>query len=139
MGRRCAGLHRRGDSGVTDDRRPGGHEARGGGRGGWRGYRRGHRLPQDAGHGRLKAGRVEGSLVAHVLGPCSGAAVFGGLGAVGEAVTGLAAFPGDGELVGVFAVFPQHLWEKSPPCVDEPVAHLEKKAGNDCEKTADHL
>lgn len=129
--RRSVAVHPRrrrvGDSGVTDDGGPGGHEARGGGRGGRRGYGRGHRLPQDAGHGGVEAGGVEGPLVAHLLRPRGGAAVFGGLGAVGEAVAGLAALPGDGELVGVFAVFPQHLWEKSPPCVDEPVAYLERK------------
>lgn len=69
---------------------------------------------------------MEDALVVALLRTCRRAAVFGRLGAVGEAVAGFAAFPGDGELVGIFAVFPQHLWEKSPPCINEPVTHLEK-------------
>ena len=52
--------------------------------------------------------------------------MLGGLGAVGEAVASFAAFPGNGELVGIFPVFPQHLWKKPPARVNEPVAHLEK-------------
>lgn len=120
-----AGLHCCGDSGVTDDRRPGGHEPWRGGRGGWGRYGGGHRLPQDAGHGRFEAGGVEDALVVALLCTCCGAAVFWRLGAVREAVTGLAAFPGDCELIWVFAIFPQHLWEKSPPRINEPVAHLQ--------------
>lgn len=68
---------------------------------------------------------MEDTFVAALLRTCCRAAVFWGLGAVGEAVSGLATFPGYGELVRVFAIFPQHLWEQSPPRVNEPVAHLE--------------
>lgn len=126
---RRAGLQSCGDSGVTDDRRAGGHRPGGGRDGGWRGHGGGRRLPQDAGCGRLEAGGVENALVVGVLRPARRAAVFGRLGAVGEAVARFAAFPGDGELVGVFAVFPQHLRQEPPPCVDEPVAHLQRRQG----------
>lgn len=124
---RRAGLQSCGDSGVTDDRRAGGDQPGGrrdGGRGGYGGRRR---LPQDAGHGQLKAGGVENAFVVAVLGAGRRAAVFGRLGAVGEAVARFAAFPGDGELVGVFAVFPQHLRQEPPPRVDEPVADLQRR------------
>lgn len=136
-----AGLHRCGDSGVTDDRRTSRHEPWRGGRGGWRGYGGGHCLPQDAGHGRFEAGRVENTFVVALVCTCWRTAVFRGLGAVREAVTSFATFPGYGELVGVFAIFPQHLWEKSPPCINEPVAHLVKttiKKKTCCEKAASH-
>lgn len=101
-----AGLHGCGDSGVTDDRGPVWNEARRGRRGDWGGHRVRHGLPQDAGNAGIEAGGVEDALVACLLCACSRTAVFRGLGAVGEAVTDLAAFSGDGELVGVFAVFP---------------------------------
>lgn len=118
VGGRRARLHRRGDGGVTDDGRTVWNEARGGRR-----RRRG--LPQDAVHGGVEAGGVQGALVAALLRPRRGAAVLRGLGAVGEAVPALTPFPGDGELVGVLAVLSQHLGEESSPSVDEPVAHLE--------------
>lgn len=124
---RRAGLQSCGDSGVTDDRRAGGEQPGGRRDGGWGGYGGRRRLPQDAGHGRLEAGGVQNALVVAVLGSSRRAAVFGRLGAVGEAVAGFAAFPGDGELVGVFAVFSQHLWQEPPPRVDEPVAHLQRR------------
>lgn len=121
VGGRRAGLHRRGDGGVTDDGRPVRNEARRGGRGGG-----GSGLPQDAGRGGLEAGGVQDALVAALL----GAAVFRGLGAVGEAVAAFAPFPGDGELIRVFAVFSQHLGEESSPGVNEPVAHLRWGGGD---------
>lgn len=86
----------------------------------------GHGLPQDAGNAGVEAGRVEGAFVTGLLCARSRTAVFRGLGAVREAVTSLAPFPGDGELVGVFAVFSQHLWEESSPGIDKPVTHLKK-------------
>lgn len=118
VGGRRAGLHRRGDGGVTDDGWPVRNEAHGGG------SRGGRRLPQDAGHGGLEAGGVQDALVAALLAARRGAAVFRRLRAVREAVAALAAFPGDGELIRVFAIFPQHLGEEASPGVDEPVAHL---------------
>lgn len=105
MGGCRAGLHGCGDSGVTDDRGPVWNEARGGRRGDWRGHGVGHRLPQDAGNAEIEAGRVEGAFITGLLCARSRTAMFRGLGAVREAVTSLAPFPGDGELVGVFAVF----------------------------------
>lgn len=133
-----AGLHRGGDSGVTDDRRTSGHEPWGRGRGVRRGYGGGHCLPQDTGHGWFEAGGVENAFVVALVRNCCGTAVFRGLGAVGEAVTSFATFPGYGELVGVFAIFPQHLWEKSPPRVNEPVAHLRETGDRNpcCERAA---
>lgn len=135
-----AGLHGCGDSGVTDDRWAGWHEPWGGGRGGGRGYGRGHCLPRDNGHGRFEAGGVENTFVVALLCTCCRAAVFRGLRAVREAVANLATFPGYGELVRVFAIFPQHLREKSPPCVNEPVAHLEKTNNKNpcCERALSH-
>lgn len=121
-----AGLHCCGDSSVTDDRRPGGHEPRRRGRRGRRGHGGGHRFSQDAGNGGVEARRVQDPFVVALFCGCRGAAVFRGLGAVREAVTSFATFPGYGELVGIFAIFPQHLREKSPACVNEPVAHLQK-------------
>lgn len=121
-----AALHCRGDSGMTDDRRAGGHWPRGGRGGGGRRRRWGHGLPQDAGHSGFEAGGVDDPFVVALLHACGSAGVFGRLRAVGEAIPSLDAFSGDGELVGVLAIFPEHLWEKPPPSVDEPVAHLEK-------------
>lgn len=69
---------------------------------------------------------MEDAFVVALLSTCRGTAVLGGLGAVGEAVASFAAFPGYGELVGIFSVFPQHLWKEPPARVNEPVAHLEK-------------
>lgn len=126
---RRAGLQSCGDSGMTDDRRAGGDHPRGRRDGGWGGCGGRRRLPQHAGQGRLEAGGVENTLVVAVLAAGRRAAVFGWLGAVGEAVASLAAFPGDGELVGVFAVFSQHLRQEPPPRVDEPVAHLQWRQG----------
>lgn len=71
-----AGLHRCGDSGVTDDRRTSRHEPRRGGRGGGRGRGGGHRLPQDAGHGRFEAGGVENAFVVALVCTGCGTAVF---------------------------------------------------------------
>lgn len=53
--------------------------------------------------------------------------VFGGLGVVAEHLAALAAPSRDGELVGVLAVFPEHLRKESSPGVYKPVAHLCKK------------
>lgn len=50
--------------------------------------------------------------------------VFRGLGVVAEHLATLAAPPRDGELVGVLAVFPEHLRKESSPGVYKPVAHL---------------
>lgn len=134
-----AGLHCCGDSGVTDDRRAGGHEPWRRGNGGWRGYGGRHRLPQDAGYGGLEAGGVENAFVIALLRTCCRAAVFRGLGAVREAVASLATFPGYGELVGIFAIFPQHLWKKPPPRVNEPVAHLQTNKKIRAVRKAHHM